>query len=187
MSRIGKSAIETGPDVKVQLENGVITVQGPRGKLFQQMPSGINFKLEDKKIVLTRNGDEKREKELHGLIRSLIANMVKGVTEGFKKELDIIGVGFRAQVKDKKLIMQLGFSHPVEYPAPNGITFSVDEKGTRITVSGFDKQLVGETASIIRRFKEPEPYKGKGIRYVNEYIRKKAGKAAAGAGAGAAK
>jgi large subunit ribosomal protein L6 len=183
MSRIGKSAIEISSEVKVQLEKGIVTVQGPKGKLFQQLAKGINFKLEDKKIMLTRDSDEKKERALHGLMRSLIANMVKGVTEGFKKELDIIGVGFRAQVKDKKLIMQLGFSHPIEYLAPNGINFSVDEKGTRITVSGFDKQLVGETASIVRRFKKPEPYKGKGIRYVNEYVRKKAGKAAAGSGA----
>lgn len=182
MSRVGRAAIDIGPDVKVQLENDVLTVQGPKGKLSQQLPKEISFKLDGRKIVLARSGDEKGEKALHGLIRSLIANMVKGVTEGFKKELDIIGVGFRAQVKDKKLVMQLGFSHPVEYPAPNGINFSVDEKGTRITVSGFDKQLVGETASVIRRFKSPEPYKGKGIRYVGEYIRKKAGKAAVGAG-----
>lgn len=182
MSRVGKSPIEIGSDVKVQLENDVLTVQGPKGKLSQQLPEEISFKLDGRKIVLVRSGDEKREKSLHGLVRSLVANMVKGVTEGFKKELDIIGVGFRAQVKDKKLVMQLGFSHPVEYPAPNGINFSVDEKGTRITVSGFDKQLVGETASVIRRFKSPEPYKGKGIRYVDEYIRKKAGKAAVGAG-----
>lgn len=183
MSRIGKTPIEISSDVKVQLDNDILTVQGPKGKLFQKLSKGINFKLEDKKIVLTRDNDDKKLRALHGLMRSLIANMVKGVTEGFKKELDIIGVGFRAQVKDKKLVMQLGFSHPIEYPAPAGINLAVDEKGTRITVTGFDKQLVGETASVVRRFKKPEPYKGKGIRYVNEYIRKKAGKAAAGAGA----
>ncbi|MDD5773633.1 MAG: 50S ribosomal protein L6 [bacterium] len=183
MSRIGKTPIAISSEVKVQLENNILTVQGPKGKLSQELSKGINFKLEDKKIVLTRDNDDKTGRSLHGLMRSLIANMVKGVTEGYKKELDIIGVGFRAQVKDKKLIMQLGFSHPIEYPAPNGINLSVDEKGTRITVSGFDKQLVGETAAVVRRFKEPEPYKGKGIRYVNEYVRKKAGKAAAGAGA----
>ncbi|MFH1287935.1 MAG: 50S ribosomal protein L6 [bacterium] len=181
MSRVGKMPIDINSEVKVQLENDVLTVQGPKGRLTQQLLKGINFKLEDKKIVLTRNSDEKKDKAFHGLMRSLVANMVKGVTEGFKKELDIIGVGFRAQVKDKKLIMQLGFSHPVEYSAPDGIVLSVDEKGTRITVSGFDKQLVGEAASTVRRFKKPEPYKGKGIRYVNEYIRKKAGKAAGAA------
>lgn len=182
MSRIGKTPIEISSEVKVKLEKDILTVQGPKGKLSQKIVKGINFKLEDKTIVLTRDSDEKRERSLHGLMRSLIANMVIGVTEGYKKELDIIGVGFRAQIKDKKLIMQLGFSHPIEYSAPNGVDLAVDGKGTRITVSGYDKQLVGETASIVRRFKKPEPYKGKGIRYVNEFIRKKAGKAAAGAG-----
>ena len=178
MSRIGKSPIDIPQGVKVKIESGSIYVEGSKGKLDLCLPGGVNVETEDNKILVKRLSDQKQDMANHGLTRALIYNMVVGVTEGFSKELEIIGVGFKAQVSDKKLTMNLGFSHPVEYDIPDGITIEAP-KPTQLVVKGIDKQQVGEVAAEIRDFYKPEPYKGKGIRYVGEYVRKKAGKTVA--------
>ncbi len=176
MSRIGKKPIEVDTKVKVRIENNVTYVEGPNGKLESPIPEGITVELSENQIVVKRESEEKRFRALHGLTRSLVNNMVVGVTEGFQKELEIIGVGYKAQVQGKKLILQIGKSHPVEYPIPDGISMETP-KPTIIIVKGIDKQFVGEVAAEIRAYYPPEPYKGKGIRYKGEYVRKKAGKA----------
>lgn len=176
MSRIGKRPVILPNNVKCNINENTVVIEGPKGKLNFQIPQGIKVKTEDNKIVVERTSDEKNIRALHGLTRAMINNMVIGVTEGFQKELEIVGVGYRAQVQGKKLVMQLGFSHPVEYPIPEGITIETPNP-TTIIVKGIDKQKVGEIAAEIRAFYPPEPYKGKGIRYRGEYVRRKAGKA----------
>jgi large subunit ribosomal protein L6 len=176
MSRIGKRPVILPNNVKCNINESTVVIEGPKGKLNFQIPEGIKVKTEDGKIVVERTSDEKNIRALHGLTRAMINNMVIGVTEGFQKELEIVGVGYRAQVQGKKLVMQLGFSHPVEYPIPEGITIETPNP-TTIIVKGIDKQKVGEVAAEIRAFYPPEPYKGKGIRYRGEYVRRKAGKA----------
>jgi len=177
MSRIGKEPVAIPDGVDVNLDGRTLTVKGPRGTLTQDIHPEISVAVEDVRVVVTRPDDEREHRALHGLFRSLIANMVTGVTQGYRRELEIVGVGYRAQARGRGLTLQLGFSHPVEVEAPEGITFEVASP-TRIAVAGNDKHLVGQVAANIRKIRKPEPYKGKGIRYAGEQIRRKAGKAA---------
>jgi large subunit ribosomal protein L6 len=178
MSRIGKAPIAVPQGVEVRQAGSAVEVKGPKGVLSQRIPSGISLEIGGGAIHVKRRGDAKAVRSLHGLIRTLIANMVQGVTQGFEKELEIVGIGYRANVQGKNLQLSLGYSHPVLYPIPHGIELVVD-KQTKITVKGIDKQKVGQVAAEIRGFKKPEPYKGKGIRYIGEQVRRKAGKAKA--------
>jgi large subunit ribosomal protein L6 len=183
MSRVGRKPIPIPKGVNVQVKGSSIEVQGPKGKLVSPVPAGITFKLENGELAASRANDERDQRALHGLARALASNAVKGVTEGFSKELDIVGVGYRATVEGKKVVFALGFSHPVTYPIPEGISVAVDAKTNRVTVSGIDRQRVGQVAAEIRNLRRPDPYKQKGIRYVGEVLKKKAGKAGAtGAG-----
>ena len=177
MSRIGKQPIPVPSGVDVKIDGSTVTVKGPKGELTQTFSEEMTVKLEDGEITVTRPSDERNHRALHGLTRSLLANMVTGVSEGFSKNLEIVGVGYRAALKGSDLEMQLGFSHPVLVIAEPGITFEVPAP-TKITVSGIDKQRVGQVASEIRRWRPPEPYKGKGVRYQGEHVRRKLGKAA---------
>jgi len=186
MSRTGKKPIAVPEKVKASIQNGQVHVEGPQGKLFLNLPQGVTVVLEGNSINVNRQNDERTAKANHGLARALIANMVKGVSEGFKRELDINGVGYRAEVKGSQLQLTLGFSHSVLYPIPDGIKVTVD-KQTHINLIGPDKQLVGQVASEIRNVKKPEPYKGKGVKFTEETIRRKAGKSATGSGAGKGK
>jgi large subunit ribosomal protein L6 len=180
MSRIGKQPVEIPSGVDVAIEGARVTVKGPRGTLEQTFHEEMRIVREDGEIRVERPSDEGFHRSLHGLSRTLLANMVEGVTKGFEKRLEIVGVGYRAALKGKALELALGFSHPVTVPAPEGIEFEVPTPN-RITIRGNDKQAVGEIAANIRKLRKPEPYKGKGIRYEGEYVRKKAGKAAKGA------
>jgi large subunit ribosomal protein L6 len=176
MSRIGRKPIEIPDKVQVTVTDGLVQVKGPKGELKRELLPKIRIEQEGNVLRVIRESEDKRTRAFHGLMRQLIANMVTGVTQGFKKELLIEGLGYRAEMKGKKLVMSLGFSHPVEYEAPEGITLKV-EGNNKIIVEGIDKELVGQVAAIIRRFRPPEPYKGKGIRYIDEQVRRKAGKA----------
>jgi large subunit ribosomal protein L6 len=176
VSRIGKKPISLPAGVKVTVDGNIVTVQGPKGTLVQTLPEGITITEEDNQVLVQRANDNKQQRAFHGLTRALIANMVEGVTNGFEKKLELVGVGYRAQMQGKKLVISIGFSHPVEIDAPEGIEFEVPAP-TRITIKGINKQLVGNTAAHIRAIRKPEPYKGKGIKYENEHIRRKAGKA----------
>ncbi len=178
MSRIGKKPIEVPAGVTIKIEAGNITVNGPKGSLSQAIPGEIKVKQEDNQLIAERPNDSKHNRAFHGLTRALLNNMVQGVTTGFERRLELVGVGYRAQLQGKKLVINIGFSHPVEIDPPTGIEFEVPS-ATRITVRGIDKQLVGNTAAHIRAVRKPEPYKGKGIKYENEVIRRKAGKAGA--------
>jgi large subunit ribosomal protein L6 len=180
MSRIGKQPITIPDGVKVDLQGDRMTVTGPRGTLHQALHPRMRVTVEDGTVSVARPSDERLDKSLHGLTRTLIANMVDGVTQGFEKRLEIQGVGYRAALQGKDIELQVGFSHPIRIAAPEGIEFEVPAPN-RIAVRGIDKQLVGEIAATIRKVRKPEPYKGKGIRYEGEYVRKKAGKAAKGA------
>jgi large subunit ribosomal protein L6 len=184
MSRIGASPIAISSAVKVIQEGATIRIEGPKGKLSLAVPGELSVSLADGKLSVQRGRDLKPIKALHGLCRALLANMVKGVSEGFSKELEVVGVGYRAQSQGKQLELQVGFSHSVKLPIPDGLTIETP-KPTIIIVKGIDKQLVGQMAATIRQVAPPEPYKGKGIRYAGEVIRRKAGKAAAGAKGGA--
>jgi large subunit ribosomal protein L6 len=175
MSRIGRKPITIPSNVKVAVSGSQISVEGPKGKLSFQAHSRMKVSLQEKMLVVERPTNIRTDRALHGLTRSLIQNMVHGVAEGYTKALEIEGVGYRAQVSGKKLVLSLGFSHPIEYVIPEGIEIKTP-KPTQITVSGSDRQKVGQVAADIRRFHEPEPYKGKGIRYVGEQIRRKQGK-----------
>jgi large subunit ribosomal protein L6 len=187
MSRIGRMPIAIPDKVKLEPKDGAVTVTGPLGALTQKLPPGITIKIEGANATVgTAAADDTLGGPLHGLARSLVMNAVTGVTHGFKKELEIIGLGYRAQVAGEKLTMSLGFAHPVIFTIPKGIKITVDPKQTFLTITGIDAYAVGEIAAQIRRKKPPEPYKGSGIKYVGEHIIRKAGKAAAGAvGAGA--
>jgi large subunit ribosomal protein L6 len=178
MSRVGKTPIAVPSGVKVKVSETEIEVEGPRGRLSSPVPPGIRFSLEGSELVCQRSSDERQQRAWHGLARALAMNAVKGVTAGFSRELEIVGVGYRAQVEGKKVVLSLGYSHPVEYPIPEGIKISI-ERQTRVTVSGIDRQKVGQVAAEIRRLRRPDPYKQKGIRYVGEVLKKKAGKAGA--------
>jgi large subunit ribosomal protein L6 len=183
MSRVGKSPIPVSKQVTVNIgSNNLVTVKGPKGEQSLQVDPDIALKLEEGELVLTRPTEQKRHKAMHGLYRSLLDNMVVGVTDGFKKELEVIGVGFRANMADGVLELALGYSHPIYFVAPEGIDISVDTKrgkNTFIVVEGVDKQMVGQVAAKIRSLRPPEPYKGKGVRYTDEFVRRKAGKTAA--------
>src|SRR6187549_4016081 len=178
MSRIGKKEISLPKGVEVKQDGNAVTVKGPKGSLSTQLVEGIGVKVENNVVQFTRRDEEKKTRAFHGLVRELVANNVKGVSEGFKRELDIVGVGYRAEVKGKEVVFQLGYSHPVRFPVPAGIDITVDAKTGHIVVSGIDKQKVGQTAAEIRSLRQPDPYKGKGIKYSDEVIRRKAGKAA---------
>ena len=178
MSRIGKTPIEIKSGVEVVVNANSFEIKGPKGTLAQNIPEGIEVQKEEQTIIVKRDNDLRETKALHGLVRSLLNNMVQGVTEGYQKQLELVGVGYRAQSKgNNALELQLGFSHPVKYSAPDGITLEVPSQ-TEINISGIDKQVVGQVAADIRALKKPEPYKGKGIRYVGEHIIRKAGKTA---------
>src|SRR5579863_8759469 len=176
MSRIGRKPVPVPAGVKVQLSAAAVEVQGPKGKLIVPLPRGIHF--EQKDGVLTALRDTEEHRALHGLARALVANAVRGVTEGFKKELDIVGVGYRAELKGKTVVFALGYSHPIEFPVPEGIQITV-EKQTHLAVSGADRARVGQVAANIRALRPPDPYKQKGIRITGERLKKKAGKAGA--------
>ena len=179
MSRVGRKVIPIPKDVKVQIEKSSLQVQGPKGKLTTPVPPGISFKLEDGELTASRLNDERQQRAFHGLARALANNAIRGVTEGFSKELDIVGVGFKAAVEGNKVVFALGYSHPVIFPIPEGIKVAVDPKANRVTVTGIDRQRVGQVAAEIRGLRKPDPYKQKGIRYVGEILKKKAGKAGA--------
>jgi large subunit ribosomal protein L6 len=176
MSRIGRKSIPVPAGVDVTITGRTVQVKGPKGELSHTVAEPITVEQDGNELHVNRPNDERRAKELHGLSRTLVANMITGVTEGYKKTLEINGTGYRVTAKGKDLEFALGFSHPVPVPAPTGITFSV-ERPTQFTVSGIDKQLVGEVAANIRKIRPPEPYKGKGVKYQGEVIRRKAGKA----------
>jgi large subunit ribosomal protein L6 len=178
MSRVGRKVIVVPSGVKVSVKETEIEVQGPKGKLTTPVPPGISFALAGAELSCKRSNDERQQRAFHGMARALAQNAIKGVTEGFSKDLDIVGVGYRAAVEGSKVVFALGYSHPVEYPIPEGIKIAVD-KQTRVTVSGIDRQKVGQVAAEIRGLRKPDPYKQKGIRYVGEVLKKKAGKAGA--------
>ena len=180
MSRIGKKPINIPAGVTVTLKNGVISVKGKLGELKERVHPHITVEAKGSEIVLTRTSDSRPDRALHGTARAIIANMIKGVSEGYSRKLELIGVGYKAEIKGKNLALALGFSHPIIFRAPDTIKIETPTQ-TSIVVSGFDKQLVGLVSAKLRSFKEPEPYKGKGVKYENEYIRRKAGKTAASA------
>lgn len=179
MSRIGMKPISVPASVQVSVSPEKVEVKGPKGVLETRIPFQIQVEVKDGRIVVSRSSEDKQTKSFHGLTRALINNTVVGVTEGFKKQLKIIGVGYRAEVKGKNLEMQLGFSHPVIFPIPVDVTVNVEPKENLITVEGIDRQRVGEISAVIRRFRKPDAYKGKGIRYLDERISLKAGKTGA--------
>lgn len=178
MSRIGRKPISLPPGVEISIENNIMTVKGPKGVLSQSIPEDITIDQQENELLVKRPSDIKKHRAMHGLARALVANMVTGVTTGFEKKLEMVGVGYRAQMQGSKLVINIGFSHPVEVEPPQGIEFEVPAV-TKITVKGIDKQLVGNTAADIRAIRKPEPYKGKGLRYENEVVRRKAGKTGA--------
>jgi large subunit ribosomal protein L6 len=180
MSRVGLKPIPLPAGVEVKIEENLSIVKGPKGELKQHMqhiPSRISVEIAEGEVRCSRPSDSPQDRSAHGLVRALLANQVTGVTEGFKKELSIVGVGYRAEMKGKTLLLNLGFSHPIEYPAPDGIAFSCPDQ-TRVVVEGMSKQQVGQVAAEIRDFRPPEPYKGKGVRYADETVHRKAGKSA---------
>ena len=184
MSRIGKKEIIVPSSVKVEMKDRVISVSGPRGSLKKEIHPRIDVLIDGGKILFKRQSDEKRDKTLHGTMRSIVASMVKGVVDGFTKELFIEGIGYRAQVQDDILTLQVGFTHNIEIKIPEGIKVEIEkQKQNKVFISGADKEKIGQFAADIRDIKPPEPYKGKGIRYMNEHIQRKAGKSAVGAAA----
>ena len=178
MSRIGRKPIEIPKGVTVTVKDNTVSVKGPKGELIEQVHPDINVEVADQQVLVSRKSDESKYRALHGLWRALIQNMIMGVTAGFSKKLEIVGVGYRAEMKGTRLNLLLGFSHPILFAAPEGIKIEAPTQ-TSILISGIHKQLVGLVAAKIRPFRPPEPYKGKGVKYEGEYIRRKAGKAAA--------
>lgn len=176
MSRIGNKVIPVPSGVKIQVKDSTVEVQGPKGKMNVRVPAGIRFEQKDGTLIAKRDAEEHRA--LHGLARALVANAVTGVTTGFKKDLDIVGVGYRAEVKGKNVVLALGYSHPIEFPIPEGIQIAI-EKQTHMSVSGADKNQVGQVAANLRALRPPDPYKQKGVRITGERLKKKAGKAGA--------
>lgn len=178
MSRIGRQAIAVDSGVEVTIQGPAVSVKGPKGALSHELPEGITAEMEEATLKVKRRDDSKRQRALHGLSRALLANAVHGVSKGFTKELEIHGVGYRAEVAGKVVKFSLGYTHPVEFPIPEGINITVD-KNTRLAVSGFDRQQVGQVAAVIRALRPPDVYKLKGIRYAGQRLRKKAGKTGA--------
>jgi large subunit ribosomal protein L6 len=176
MSRVGKQPIRVPSGVEVEIDGRYVSVKGPKGALDRTFPEEVSFALEDGEVRVERPADDRRSRAMHGLARALLANMVIGVSEGYRRELQLVGVGYRAALKGQDLELQVGFSHPVSVAPPEGVSFEVPEP-TKVIVSGIDKERVGQASADIRKIRPPEPYKGKGIRYVGEYVRRKAGKA----------
>ncbi len=174
MSRIGKVPISLTSEVKIAVAGGQVDVKGPKGSLSHSIPAGITVESDDKSVTVTRKNDSQEQRALHGLVRSLLANAVEGVTKGFSKQLEIHGVGYRAQIKGKAVNFSLGYTHPIDFPIPEGIDIKVE--GNKLTVSGHDRQQVGQVSADIRSLRKPDVYKQKGIRYTGEHLRKKAGK-----------
>jgi large subunit ribosomal protein L6 len=181
VSRIGRKPVPYAKGVKIEKKENSLRVAGPKGEFVVTIPSSIGVEVKEGEVILSRSSDEKSQKSLHGTWRAHMNNMVKGVTEGFQKKLEIVGVGYKAEMKGKKIQLALGYSHPILFLPPKGITLEVPQP-TNIVISGIDRQLVGQVAAKLRSFRPPEPYKGKGVKYEGEYIRRKAGKAAATAG-----
>ena len=177
MSRIGRMPVVIPKGVDVQADEKIVRVKGPKGELKTAIPAGLTVSIADGQVRVSRSSDEPDARALHGLLRSLVANSVEGVTKGFIRELEISGVGYKAEVKGKSVLFTLGYSHPVDFPIPEGIAIAVDAKAGRMTVTGADKQRVGQTAAEIRQLRVPDPYKAKGIKYANEVIKRKVGKA----------
>jgi large subunit ribosomal protein L6 len=181
MSRIGRKPVSIPQGVKLNLDGAVVRAEGPKGKLSQPIPAGLSAKIENNQLVISRSGEDRKVRALHGLARALVANMVTGVKDGFERKLEIVGIGYRAQLQGRAIQLALGYSHPVIFPLPEGVTAEIDRQ-VSITLRGADKAVLGQTAAKLRALREPDPYKGKGIRYANEVVRKKVGKKA-GAGA----
>lgn len=179
MSRIGKLPISIPGGVQVDLDGSTVKVKGPKGELKRSFSSTISINKEEDQIIITRSSDEKTDRALHGTTRAVIQNMVTGVSDGFQKTLEINGVGYKAEMEGENLVINVGYSHPVSMEPPSGIEFEVTEKNRIIVVKGYNKEIVGQVAADIRKIRPPEPYKGKGIRYLNERVRRKAGKSAA--------
>jgi len=177
MSRIGKQPIELPKDVEVDIRGSEVMVKGPKGTLHRTFHPDMQIKLQEGVLSVLRPTDQRNHRSLHGLTRALLANMVHGVSEGYAKVLEIVGTGYRAEMQGETLVLYLGHSHPIEFPPPDGISFEVPRGGRNVTVQGIDRELVGEIAARIRRQRPPEPYKGKGVRYEGEHVRRKAGKA----------
>ncbi len=178
MSRVGKAPVPIPDKVKVDIDGSAITVTGPKGNLSRQLHPDMSIAIEGNEILVTRPSDAKQHRGLHGLTRALINNMVIGCSEGYKRELLMVGVGYRAEMIQKALVLYLGYSHPIAFMPPEGVNISVLPKENKIVVEGINKELVGQAAAKIRSFRKPEPYKGKGVRYVDEQVRTKAGKTA---------
>ena len=181
MSRIGRKPVSIPQGVKVNIDGAVVRAEGPKGKLMQPVPAGLSAKLENNQLVISRSGDDRKTRALHGLARALVANMVTGVKDGFERKLEIVGIGYRAQLQGRAIQLALGYSHPVIFSLPEGVTAEI-ERQVSITLRAADKAVLGQTAAKLRALREPDPYKGKGIRYSNEVVRRKVGKKA-GAGA----
>ena len=177
MSRVGKNPVAIPSGVTVTVADGAVKVKGPKGELSQALVHGITAAVEDGSVVLSRPDESKQSRASHGLVRALVNNMVTGVSQGFEKKLEVIGVGYRADVKGSQLVMNLGYSHPINYDIPKGVAVAVDKQNV-ITIQGIDKQQVGQVAAEVRAFRSPDSYKGKGVRYQGEYIRLKTGKSA---------
>ena len=175
MSRIGKKPIALPSGVKVEVKDGLVSVKGQGGSLARPLLQGLEVDVSDKELLVRRLADDKRSRSYHGLMRTLVANMVEGVSKGFEKKLEIVGIGYRSEMKGSSIALYLGYSHPIDFPLPKGISAEV-EKQTLVTIKGIDKELVGQTAAKIRDLRKPDPYKGKGVKYAGEVLRKKAGK-----------
>ena len=180
MSRIGKAPIELPAKVEVKINGSEVNVKGPKGQLTQVLPPDMKIVQDGNVLHVERPSEARKHRELHGLTRALLNNMVNGVSKGFRKTLIVEGVGYRAEMTGKTLVMYLGYSHPIEVPPPDGITFSIEDRGRLVFIDGIDRQLVGQVSADVRNLRPPEPYKGKGIRYEGEVIRRKAGKAGKG-------
>ncbi|HEY3170640.1 MAG TPA: 50S ribosomal protein L6 [Thermoanaerobaculia bacterium] len=177
MSRIGRMPVTIPQGVDVRTEGDFVKVKGPKGELASRVPPGIGVEVEKGEVRFSRSNDEPQQRAWHGLVRSLVANSVEGVTKGFSRDLEIVGVGYKAEVRGKTVVFTLGYSHPINFPIPEGINVALDAKAGKLTISGADRQKVGQTAAEIRKLRIPDPYKAKGIKYADEVIRRKVGKA----------
>ena len=177
MSRIGRMPVAIPQGVEIRSDGEFVRVKGPKGELASRIPPGIAVEVDQKEVRFARSNDEPQQRAWHGLVRSLVANSVEGVTKGFSRELEIVGVGYKAEVKGKAVVFALGYSHPINFPIPDGIAVALDAKAGKLTITGADRQKVGQTAAEIRKLRVPDPYKAKGIKYANEVIRRKVGKA----------
>ena len=177
MSRIGKMPVAIPQGVQIQRDGNVVRVKGPKGEISNRIPPGLTVTIEEKELRIARSSEEPQDRAYHGLLRSLVANAVQGVTKGFSRDLEIVGVGYKAEVRGKAIVFSLGYSHPINFPIPEGIAVALDAKAGKLSISGADRQQVGQTAAEIRKLRVPDPYKAKGIKYSDEVIRRKVGKA----------